>query len=170
VAAQEIPQAGPVLPAPCETGPAEVAAWIHARPAARILLTAVPASAGGVASACELSGFAIVRSMYDDDYRVTSVPYRLMPPRKRAGPGPLGEALDAAGAGRSIREALDVASGTAAEADENAEDFSWAGSGSARQRQWPRRLGRVLARVEVWILIVGIVTAVLTYLLLVKPN
>jgi len=31
-----------------------------------------------------------------DDYRVTSELYRLMPPPKRAGPGDLGEAPDAA--------------------------------------------------------------------------
>jgi len=36
----------------------------------------------------------MVRAM-DDDFQVTSEPYRLMPPRKRAG-SDIGEALDAA--------------------------------------------------------------------------
>ena len=47
-----------------------------------------------------------------DDYRVTSELYRLMPARKRAGPGDLGEAPDAARVtGPEPREALDAARG-----------------------------------------------------------
>jgi len=65
---------------------------------------------------CVLPGLAIVRPMYDDDYRVTSELYRLMPPRKRAGSGDLGEALDAARVtGPELREALDAANGTVPE-------------------------------------------------------
>ena len=50
-----------------------------------------------------------------DDYRVTRELYRLMPPRKRAGSGDLGEAPDPARVtGPEPREAPDAARGTAA--------------------------------------------------------
>ena len=39
---------------------------------------------------------------------------------------------------------------------------------TARQRQWPRRLGRALTRVDVWILIATVAGAVIAYLTLVK--
>ena len=60
-----------------------------------------------------------------DDYRVTSELYRLMPPRKSAGSGDLGEAPDAARVtGPEPREALDAARGTAAGPASHAGDSS----------------------------------------------
>ena len=60
-----------------------------------------------------------------DDYRVTSELYRLMPPRKRAGSGDLGEAPDAARVtGPEPREAIDAARGTAAGPASHAGDSS----------------------------------------------
>ena len=60
-----------------------------------------------------------------DDYRVTSELYRLMPPRKRAGPGDLGEARTRPGSpAREPREALDAARGTAAGPASHAGDSS----------------------------------------------
>jgi hypothetical protein len=107
----------------------------------------------------------------DDDYRVTSELYRLMPPRKRAGSGDLGEALAAAHVtGPELREALDAANGPAPAAADAADDFSWADAPPSRQRRWPRRLVRSLARVDVWILIVTAVGVVIAYLTLVKPR
>jgi hypothetical protein len=50
----------------------------------------------------------MVPLMYDD-FRVTSEPYRLMPPRKGARPY-VREALDEVAASGSVREALDAAS------------------------------------------------------------
>jgi hypothetical protein len=106
-----------------------------------------------------------------DDYRVTSQLYRLMPLRKRAGSGDLDEALDAARVtGPELREALDAARGTAAEPAGPADGFSWAAAGPVRQRQWPRRLGRVLTRMDVWILIATVAGVVIAYLTLVKPH
>jgi hypothetical protein len=106
--------------------------------------------------------------MYDDDYRVTSVPYRLMAPRKRTG-SDLGEALDAVRATGSLREALDAAAGTAPEPD-GAADFSW--DASPPREPWPRRLARAN-----WILIftiVGSIAAVagviIAYLAWMKPH
>jgi hypothetical protein len=126
-------------------------------------------TAGAQAGYCA----AIVRVMYDDDYRVTSVPYRVMPQRKRPGPSGLGEALDAARP--DVREALDAANGTAPEPSPAAGDFSWAASRPARQ--WSRRLGRALSRKDNWTLIIitigviaGVATAVIGYLTLVKPR
>jgi len=106
--------------------------------------------------------------MYDDDHRVTSELYRLMPPRKRAGSGDLGEALDAARVtGPELREALDAANGTVLDpADDTG--FHW--PDTPAQRQWPQCLGRVLTRVDVWILIVGIVGVVIAYLAWVRPH
>ncbi len=92
---------------------------------------------------------AIVPAMYDDDY-VSSELYRLAPPRKRIRSGDLGEALDAVRATGGIREALGAANGTGpGPADDSA--VFWP---ATRQRQWPRRLGRFLARVDTWTLIV----------------
>ena len=109
--------------------------------------------------------------MSDDDHRVTSEVYRLMPPRKRAGSGDLGEALAAARVTRpELREAIDAARGTAPESSGTAGDSAWSAAAATRQRQWPRRLIRVLARVDVWILIVGIVGVVIAYLAWVKPH
>ena len=60
-----------------------------------------------------------------DDYRVTSELYRLMPPRKRAASGDLGEAPDAARVtGPEPREAPDAARGTAAGPASHAGDSS----------------------------------------------
>lgn len=123
-----------------------------------------------------MPGLAIVRVMYDDDYRVTSIPYRLMPPRKRAGSGDLGEALDAARVtGPELREALDAARGTPPEPAEPDDDFS--GTAPAREWQWPRRLGRTLGRMEIWMLIVAVAALIATvagvviaYLTLVKSG
>jgi hypothetical protein len=105
----------------------------------------------------------------DDDY-VSSVPYRLMPPRKRPR-SEIGQALDAAGG--SVREALDAANGTAPDPAEPG-GATWPDPPAARQRL--RRLGRALARAN-WLLIAtvagtiatvaGVVIACLT---LVKPG
>jgi len=88
----------------------------------------------------------------DDDSRVTSELYRLKPPRRQraAGNGDLGEALDAVGASGSVREALDTP--------------------VPHFRQWAAYAGRALRRVDVWILIVGIVGVVIAYLAWVKPH
>src|SRR5690242_21467301 len=84
---------------------------------------------------------AIVRSVHDD-YRVTSELYRLMPQRKRAGSGDLGEAPDAARVtGPEPREALDAARGTAAGPASHAGDSSAAylvKSGQPRAVRLPR--------------------------------
>ncbi len=102
-----------------------------------------------------------------DDYRVTSELYRLMPPRKRAR-SDLREALDAARVtAPELREALGAAHGTAPEPAE-ADGATWTSPPVARQ--WPRRLGRTLTRVDFWILIVGIVGVVIAYLTLVKQG
>jgi hypothetical protein len=104
-----------------------------------------------------------------DDYRVTSEPYRLMPPRKRTG-SDLGEAPAAARVNRSeLREAL-VAARRAAPAPAEDNGIPWRVASVSRQRQWPRHLGRVLTRVDVWILIVGIIGVVIAYLAWVKPH
>jgi hypothetical protein len=105
----------------------------------------------------------------NDNYRVTSELYRLMPPRKHGGSGGLGEALDAADAGRSIREALDAASRTAPATTDDSGP-GWPDAPAAPWRQWPARLGHGLARVDVWILIVGIIGMVIAYLALVQPR
>jgi len=56
--------------------------------------SAVRRGTAGVQAACRAG---IVRTVYDDDdYRVTSEPYRLVPPRKRAGNEDLGGAVDGA--------------------------------------------------------------------------
>ncbi len=80
----------------------------------------------------------------------------------------LREALDAVRDTGSIREALNAVHGTAPAPEGSADDFSW--PVPPRQRQWPRRLGRVLIRVDVWILIVGIIGLLIAYLTLVKPG
>jgi hypothetical protein len=110
--------------------------------------------------------------MYDDDFRVTSEVYRIMPPRKRAG-SDIGQALDAARASGSVREALDAASGTAPDAPE-ADGAFWPDTSAARPRT--RRLGRALVRAN-WLLIATVVGsaaavagAVIGYLALVKPG
>jgi hypothetical protein len=122
-----------------------------------------------------MPGLGIVRVMYDDDdYRVTSIPYRLMPPRKRAGSGGLGEALEAARVtGPELREALDAARGTPPEPTEPDDDFS----GTTSTREWRRRLGRTLGRMEIWMLIVAVAALIATvagvviaYLTLVKSG
>jgi hypothetical protein len=103
----------------------------------------------------------------DDDFQVTSEPYRLMPPRKRAG-SDIGEALDAARVtGPELRQALDAVHGTAPEPAE-ADGVFWPDPSATHRRL--RRLGRTLARVDVWILIVGVVGVVIAYLTLVKPG
>ena len=92
-----------------------------------------------------------------------------MPPQKRAG---LGEALDAARVtGPQLREALDLATGAAPEADPAAGDFSWAASRPAR------RFGRVLIRRDNWLLAAAVVGAaatvagvIIALLTLVKPS
>lgn len=99
----------------------------------------------------------------NDDNRVTSEPYRLMPPRRRSD---LAEALDAAWVtGPELREALDAARGytPAPDGDDMA---SW--GVPVRQRLWSRRLGRALGRVDVWILVTAIAGVVIAYLTLVK--
>ena len=105
----------------------------------------------------------------NDDYRVTSELDRLTPPRKRAR-SDLGEALDAVRATGSIREALDAARGTAPEPADPAGDFAWPDAAPLRERQWPRRLGRTMTRVDVWLLIMAIITVVVTYLAWMKPH
>lgn len=107
---------------------------------------------------------AIVRAMYDDDY-VSSVPYRLMSPRKRTG-SDIGRALDAVKASGSAREALDAASGTALEPAGPAADLSW----TPPEPSPLRRCSRSLGRVDVWILIVGLVGLVIAYLAWMKPH
>ena len=105
--------------------------------------------------------------MYDDDC-VSSEPYRLMPPRKRAR-SDLGEALDAVRDSGSVREALDAVNGTDPEpADDTG--FYWPDTPALGPRQWPGRLGRALGRVDVWILIVGIIGVVIAYLALILPH
>ncbi len=112
----------------------------------------------------------------DDDFRVTSEPYRLMPPRKRAR-SDIREALDAARVtGPELREALDAARGIVPEPVGPAGDF-WSDAVPPRERRRLWRLGRALAEVEVWILIVGIVGVavavvgvIIAYLTLVKPG
>jgi len=112
---------------------------------------------------------AIVRAMYDDDY-VGSTPYRLMPPRKRAR-SDIGEALDAARVtGTELREALDTASDAAPQPADPGGDLSWPGTAPSRQRPWLRTVGRAVARVDVWILIVGIAALVVAYLAWMKPH
>jgi hypothetical protein len=107
---------------------------------------------------------AIVHAM-NNDHRVTSEPYRLMPPRRRSD---LAEALDAARmTGSELREALDTARGDTPPTPDGDDAVSWPTPG--RRRQWPRRLGRVLARVDVWILLTGIAGVVIAYLTLMKP-
>jgi hypothetical protein len=109
--------------------------------------------------------------MHADDYRVTSELYRLMPSRKHAaGNGDAGEALDAARASGSAREALDAACGTAPEPAAPAGEFAWPDAALAGQRHWSWRLGRVLARVDVWILIATVAGVIIAYLTLVKPR
>jgi hypothetical protein len=103
------------------------------------------------------------------DYGVTSEPYRLMPPRKRTR-SDLGEALGAVRATGSLREALDAAGGTAPDPADPAGDFAWPNAAPLRERQWPRRLGRTMARVDVWLLIMAIITVVVTYLAWMKPH
>jgi hypothetical protein len=106
----------------------------------------------------------------NDSYRVTSVPYRLMPPQRSA----IREALDAGTVtGPEIRKALDEAAGTT---PEPAGDGAVSWSGPAR-RGWFRRLGRALARMDTWAFIVAVVTAFAAiagawfgYLALVKPS
>jgi hypothetical protein len=106
--------------------------------------------------------------MYNDDY-VSSVPYRVMPPRKRLR-SDIGEALDAARVtGPELREALDAAHGTAPDPAGPAGDLSWPGAPPC-QRLWLRAFGRGLARVDVWILIVGIVGLIIVYLAWMKPH
>jgi hypothetical protein len=108
--------------------------------------------------------------MDDDDFRVTSEVYRLMPPRKRPG-SELGEALDAARVTRSeLREAVDTARGKAPESADPAGAISWSADSLSRQRRWLRSLSRPFARVDVWILIVGIIGLVIAYLAWVKPH
>jgi len=80
----------------------------------------------------------------------------------------LREALDAVRATGSIREALHAVHGTAPEPDGPADDFSW--PVPPRRRLWPRRLGRALRRVDVWILIATVAGVIIAYLTLVKPN
>lgn len=99
----------------------------------------------------------MVPAMDDDNFRVTSEPYRLMPPRKRAG-SDIGKALDAVRASGSVREALDAPSGTAPDPTEEDAVF-WSDPPAARQ--WPRRLGRALTRVN-WVLILTIVGTIAT--------
>jgi len=107
--------------------------------------------------------------MYDDS-RPTSELYRLMPPRRRAGSGGLGEALAAARVtGPELREALDATNGTAPAPADDA-GICWPDAPVARRWQWPGRLGRALARVDVWILIVGIIGVIIAYLTLVLPH
>lgn len=73
----------------------------------------------------------------------------------------------AAGGGHpELREALNLSRGTIP-AGPGAE---WPGSLARHQRQWPRYLGRALARVDVWILIAGIAGVVIAYLTLVQPR
>ena len=114
---------------------------------------------------------AMVRAMYDDDFRVTSELYRLMPPRKRTR-SDIGDALDAARASGSIREALDTASGTIPDPAE-AGGVSWPDPPAARQR---RRLCHVLAQAN-WLLITTVIGTIATvagvfiaYLAWVKPH
>ncbi len=71
--------------------------------------------------------------------------------------------------GPELREALGGTPGLAAEPTECADDLSSA-AGPSRQRQWPRGLGRVLARVDVWILIATVAGVIIAYLTLVKPH
>ena len=114
---------------------------------------------------------AIVRAMYDDDDYVSSALYLLMPPRRRSD---IREALDAArGDGSGVREALDAARGTAPEPADDGGVF-WP---ATRQRQWPRRLSRILSRMDTWTLIVavaGVMVAAagvyIAYLTLVKTG
>lgn len=116
------------------------------------------------------TGVGMVPAMYDDDFRVTSEPYRLRPPRKRARPD-IREALDAAHVtGSELREAFDLASGTAREPTDPAGHLSWPGAAPSRQRRWLRSLVRTLARVDVWILIATVAGVVIAYLTLVKPG
>jgi len=107
----------------------------------------------------------------DDDSRVTCELYRLKPPRRQraAGNGDLGEALDAVGASGSVREALDAAKGIAPASADAAEAF-WPDTPVPHFRQWAAYAGRALRRVDVWILIVGIVGVVIAYLAWVKPH
>lgn len=113
---------------------------------------------------------AIVPAMYDNDY-VSSGLYLLTPPRRRSD---IREALDAArGDGSGVREALDAARGTAPEPADDGGVF-WP---ATRQRQWPRRLSRILSRMDTWTLIVavaGVMVAAagvyIAYLTLVKTG
>jgi hypothetical protein len=105
----------------------------------------------------------------DDDHRVTSEPYRLMPPRKRAG-SELGEALAAARGAGELREALDAARGTAPEPDDAADVPFW--DASPPREPWPRRLARAN-----WILIftivgsiAGVAAVIVAYLAWMKPR
>jgi hypothetical protein len=98
---------------------------------------------------------------------VTSALYRLMPPRKRSG-SDIGEALDAAHVTPSeLREALGADRGTA-QAPAGDDGACWPGPRAPRLRRAARIAGRALARVDVWILIVAIASAVIAYLTLVK--
>jgi hypothetical protein len=108
-----------------------------------------------------------------DDYRVTSELYRLMLPRKRAGSGDLGQALDAVGATGSLREALDANRRTDPDPADPDGDFSWPDP----PRQWLQRVRRALMRMDTWMLIVavaGVIAtvagAVVAYLAWVKPH
>jgi len=46
----------------------------------------------------------------------------------------------------------------------------WPDAAPLRDRQWPRRLGRTMTRVDVWLLIMAIITVVVTYLAWMKPH
>jgi hypothetical protein len=91
-----------------------------------------------------------MHSGWDDDNRVTSELYRLMPPRQRE-PSQLADALDAARGG-GIREALDVAAGTPPAPPEPVEPAARHGRAMRRQRL-AAGLSRMFGRVDVWILV-----------------
>jgi hypothetical protein len=91
--------------------------------------------------------------MYDDNY-VSSVPYRLMPPRKQPR-SELREALEAAKDTGSIREALNAADGAFPEPADSAGGLAWPDAVPAREPR-ARRLGRTLTRAN-WVLILAIV-------------
>jgi len=99
----------------------------------------------------------------NDDNRVISELYRLMPPRQRK-PSQLADALDAAGGG--VREALDAAAETPHESSPPELATMWSGQDATRWRRSAAWLGQALCRVDVWILIVAIVGVVVA---IIKP-
>jgi hypothetical protein len=109
----------------------------------------------------------MVRVMRDDDPAVTSGLYRLSPPRKRARAEDLSEAPTAAQVtGQQVGEALDAAQGT----DPGPAQAGGISGPGRTVRQWPRRLGHALARVDAWILIATVAGVITAYLALVKPR